>query len=192
MTETTTSTGPWKAAVGVLAIAAAGAGAYGFQTARQASELDAALKAARAEAAQLRAQVSTLEARAKDTEARLAESSAAAQAQLADANATIEAAKSRLADESRPDLPVAVTFRKALLGSGLVATFRNTSQRVVEVRASFESPSTGASKSAAFAIDPGIGVQVGYAQGWTFAPGQKVELSNPAFRPVVLTVPEQS
>jgi hypothetical protein len=127
---------------------------------------------------------------------RALQNSASLQTSLADANMRLNDAESRLrANEARltevakPDLPVMVSFRPALLGSGLVAVFKNTNSTQLEVAATFSSAATGIRRGANLVI-PGNGMQeIGYAQGWTFAAGQHIRLTNGEYRPAEYQVP---
>jgi hypothetical protein len=66
--------------------------------------------------------------------------------------------EARLTEVAKPDLPVMVSFRPALLGSGLVAVFKNTSSTQLEVAATFSSAATGMRRGANLVI-PGNGMQ---------------------------------
>jgi hypothetical protein len=55
----------------------------------------------------------------------------------------------------------------------------------------FISADTGAQKEANLVIPPNGGIQeIGTAQGWPFAPGQHIRLTNSHFRSVEYVVPE--
>jgi hypothetical protein len=113
----------------------------------------------------------------------------ALQAALDTANQRIEQANAALREASKRDLPVSVTFRPALLGSGLVATFKNNSSRTLEVAAVFSSPNTGQQRQANLVL-PSSGVQeIGHSDGWPFTSGQHITLTNTDFRPVEYIVP---
>lgn len=104
-------------------------------------------------------------------------------------DATIAEANAKLQQASKRDLPISVSFRQALLGSGLVATFKNNSSQTLEVAAVFSSPSTGQQKQTNLVI-PSNGVQeIGHAEGWAFAAGNHVTLTNNEFRPIEYVVP---
>jgi uncharacterized RDD family membrane protein YckC len=89
---------------------------------------------------------------------------------------------------SRPELPVRLSFRDALIGPDKRAVLENLSDDALEVVLDVKSPVTGAHFSRTFVINPRSFGQVGRAQGWPFAPGQLVTVSNPQFRPLIQTV----
>ena len=66
--------------------------------------------------------------------------------------------------------------------------FRNTSNKELEFTLDLESPATGRHVTRAIVINPNGILEVGAKEGWPFSPGQKITLSNPAYRPVVHTV----
>jgi hypothetical protein len=94
-----------------------------------------------------------------------------------------------LQQESKPDLPVTVSFRRAILGGGLVARFRNNTALQLEIAALFISPSTGQRSQTQLVLGPGQTQEVGSLQGWQFIAGQQIQLSNTGFRPIVISVP---
>lgn len=110
-------------------------------------------------------------------------------ATLAEANARISDVNAALQQASKRDLPVSVSFRPALLGSGLVATFKNNSSQTLEVAAVFSSPSTGQQKQTNLVIPPSGVQEIGYAEGWPFAAGNHVTLTNNEFRSSEYIVP---
>jgi uncharacterized RDD family membrane protein YckC len=89
---------------------------------------------------------------------------------------------------SRPELPLRLSFRDALIGPDKRAVLENLSDNALEVVLDVKSPVTGAHFSRTFVINPRSFGQIGRAQGWPFAPGQLVTVSNPEYRPLVQTV----
>jgi hypothetical protein len=94
-----------------------------------------------------------------------------------------------LAEAAKPDLPLMISFRPAILGNGLVAVFRNTSSTQLEVAAAFSSEATGIRRGASMVIPANAVTEIGYAQGWAFAAGQRIRLTNGEFRPAEYQVP---
>lgn len=112
----------------------------------------------------------------------LSESDVKMQQLVSDANARIQ-------ELAKRDLPISVSFRPALLGSGLVATFKNNSGQALEFAAEFSSSATNQERRTNLVI-PANGVhEMGYTEGWSFAAGQHVRLSNTNFRTIEYTVP---
>jgi uncharacterized RDD family membrane protein YckC len=89
---------------------------------------------------------------------------------------------------SRPDLPLKLSFHDALIGADKRAVLENLSDTALEVMLDVKSPVTGAHFSRTFVINPRSLGQIGRAQGWPFARGQLVTVSNPEYRPIVQTV----
>jgi hypothetical protein len=89
---------------------------------------------------------------------------------------------------SRPELPLKLSFHDALIGADKRAVLENLSDSALEVMLDVKSPVTGAHFSRTFVINPRSFGQVGRAQGWPFARGQLVTVSNPEYRPLVRTV----
>lgn len=89
---------------------------------------------------------------------------------------------------SRPDLPLKLSFHDALIGADKRAVLENLSDSALEVMLDVKSPVTGAHFSRTFVINPRSFGQIGRAQGWPFARGQLVTVSNPEYRPIVQTV----
>jgi hypothetical protein len=184
MADSSQGAGAWKLVTVVLAALLVGATACIFTQHRSASSLSAQLTAATTEASTLKTQLGSAQAHANDLQQQLASSqqqSSSQQQQLQDAQAQLSA-------ESRPDLPIRVGFRRALLGQGEVGMFQNLSNRVLEVTLDVNSPATGASMHHNYVLNPRGLLQVGPLEHWAFAPGQKIELSNPGFRPIVRMV----
>ena len=89
---------------------------------------------------------------------------------------------------SRPDLPIQVGERAALLGPGLVLRIKNTSGQMLDLAATLESPNTGTQSTRRLVIPPGGVQEIGHLEGWEFAPGQKVDFRNDLFRPATFIV----
>lgn len=113
---------------------------------------------------------------------------AATQAQAAAEQEQLQTAAAKLADETRPDLPVNFGTRRALLSAGKVGIFHNTSGRELEFTLDLDSPATGRHVRKAVVLNPNGILQIGAHEGWAFAPGQRITLNNPAYRPLQFTV----
>ena len=88
----------------------------------------------------------------------------------------------------KPPLPVSIGFRQAMMGPGLVAQFRNNSDTMLEVRATFRSTDTNMANTFDLVL-PAHGMrEFGWAEGWQFVPGQTIELMNNRFRTGTMTV----
>jgi hypothetical protein len=160
----------WKIATALFALLAIGASICSFTQYRTASGLAQQLATLTAASDSFKTQLGYAEASATDLTRQLA------------------MAREQLQSESRPDLPVLLGFRGALLGGGKVAMIRNLSKSTIEIIVEAQSPVTGAHFRRSVVINPLGQAQVGPAQGWSFASGQTISLSNPNYRPLTKTV----
>lgn len=96
-----------------------------------------------------------------------------------------------LAEARKPVLPVRVTYRSAFMGPGLVAVFHNDSDAMLEFVASFTSPGTNTNQAYRLVLGAKERKDVGHLEGWQFAPGHRISLTNAGYRPVETVVPEQ-
>lgn len=186
----TNSFGLRVAALALIGIAI-GALAFGVREYQAAMDLSAQLaattkdaKEAHEEASSLKAQLGSAEIQATNELQQLAE----AQQQVSAEQQRFQNTQAQLAAESRPDLPVILSFRPALLGQGKVAVLQNTSDAAVEVDVNVSSAATGMHKRFHGVINGRGNVQIGRQQGWQFAPGQVVTIVNGRYRPIVRTV----
>jgi len=83
--------------------------------------------------------------------------------------------------QAKPPVPVELTFRKALIGSGAVAQFKNNSGKLLSVEVKFSNPTFHTSKVFDFVLDPGKPLEIGHLEGWTMASGDTVEVSSSGF-----------
>lgn len=111
---------------------------------------------------------------------------------LQGANDTIAQANTALQQASRLDLPVSVSFGKRLFNPGLIATFTNNSPSDLEVAAIFTSSATGQEKQTSIVIPASSSREFGSKDGWEFAAGQVVKLSNSKFRTIQYSVPSRN
>lgn len=82
----------------------------------------------------------------------------------------------------KPDMPVAVKYRRAITGPGLVLMVENRSNRHLAVFATLENPSLSHTRSFRFDIPPGGITEAGYREGWTGSSGDKIVLSHDDFK----------
>ena len=148
------------------------------------------------------AKVQALSARAATAEQRASEVSAEAVAKVqqiaeeastkvqevsAEAAAKLDAARresnARVEAASKPDTTVSVTFRKAILASGLVAGFRNTSKGPIEIGVTAVRPSTRQERQYRMVLDAQQAKEIGEREGWAFLPGDTVLVTQPEHKP---------
>ena len=106
------------------------------------------------------------------------------------ASAEIAVAKESLQQALKRDLPVSVSYGNTSPASGMVAVFKSDFPRPLEVVAMCSSPRTSERKRFNLTIPARGEVEIGHDDGWRFMPGQRILLSNTAFRPAEYIVPE--
>lgn len=89
----------------------------------------------------------------------------------------------------RPAIPVTITVRESAVGAGLVAVFRNDSDRYLQVRVTFEDRTLGRTRTEAVAISPYDNAKFGWLEGWTFASGLTMLLEHADYRTLRYEVP---
>lgn len=173
--------------VGLLIGAAAAGGPLWYQN----TQLQSRLNASNSAVARMQADKEQLEAEASQLEAnqsKLEQTTQQLQARTREDQAAMQAQQVHAAELAKPDLPIQVTFRHALLSQGLVLTMKNDSAADLAVLAQFAG--TG-SRSHVYriVIGPSQVKEIGAAQGWAFTPGDQVVIANPGYRPISLRVP---
>jgi hypothetical protein len=91
--------------------------------------------------------------------------------------------------EARPDLPVEITYREALLGPGLVAAFRNSSDRHLTVVATFYNPTLQKEENYRLDLAPQIIREVGHSEGWAFASGDTIKIVHNEYKTKAVELP---
>jgi hypothetical protein len=167
----------WQTVTFLMALVVVGIGGYAYMQYSAAAALTTQLSEMTADSQQAHAEATTLR-----------DQLAAAQNQVSNEQHKLQSTEANLAAEARPDLPINLSFRKALLNPGLVAVLRNTSSRELEITLDVESSVSGQRIRRAVVINPNGVWEFGAQEGWPFAPGQRVTLNNPAYRPIVQTV----
>lgn len=109
--------------------------------------------------------------------------------QAASARAELATAKEALQQAAKRDLPVTVSYGNTGSESGMVAVFKSDFPRPLEVVAICTSPRTSQRKRFNLVIPARGSIEIGHAEGWQFMPGQRILLSNTAFRPAEYVVP---
>ena len=89
---------------------------------------------------------------------------------------------------AKPDIPISVSIREALMGSGLVAQLTNNSDRYIAVVATFTNPTTNQSVTTRIDISPNDTKEIGHLEGWAFASGDQILLEHNDYRPSRITV----
>lgn len=108
------------------------------------------------------------------------------QRQLAAAQSEIELLRP-LAEKAR-ELPVKVTFRKAVLGNGYVLGIHNTSQQSLSLGVKLTNPTFNKTKTFRVDLDGGAVKEIGRSEGWTAMANDSIELVCAGFAPSHLQI----
>jgi hypothetical protein len=87
-----------------------------------------------------------------------------------------------LAEKAR-ELPVKLTFRKAVLGDGYVLGIHNTSRQSLSLSVKLTNPTFKRTKSFRVDLDGGATKEIGHAEGWTAMANDSVEVVCAGFDP---------
>jgi hypothetical protein len=90
---------------------------------------------------------------------------------------------------SMPPLPVAVEYRRALLGPGLVLHVVNHSTRFLSLAATLTNPTLNTQQSYRLDVRPNGFVEVGHREGWTLESGDKIRLTQADYQPWEGSIP---
>lgn len=89
-----------------------------------------------------------------------------------------------------PEIPISVRFRKALLSSGLVASFKNETEDPFAVTLEFSRESTDRRDNRDLVLNKDQSREIGEREGWAFVKDDKIVLSRKGYKPVTIVVPE--
>jgi hypothetical protein len=89
----------------------------------------------------------------------------------------------------RPDLPVKLSFRSSIGGTGLVARYTNNSDKYLTVRVQLQNRTVGDYKEVTLNIAPNATTEHGWAQGWDYRSGELVTIRNAGYETLELVVP---
>ena len=93
--------------------------------------------------------------------------------------------------EKKPELPVTLGLRKAMMGPGLVAVFNTTVKSPVSVLAIVKSAALGTTKQFELHLNPAAATELGHMEGATIEAGDTITLENNNFSSVTFTVEPQ-
>lgn len=94
----------------------------------------------------------------------------------------------KLNDLAQKNLPISVVFRPARSGNGLMTYFKNNSASPIEISVVLTNPATNRRREANLTIQGNSVQEIGELQGWIFAPGQRVQVTNAQFGTVEYVV----
>jgi outer membrane murein-binding lipoprotein Lpp len=133
------------------------------------SELDAAQQ----QNTQLQTQVAELQKRVSDLEG-----------QLNAAGSKLAAAESELS--RLPTLPLKVSFRKAMMGNGLVAVFVTTNKESFPILVSVHSKALGNTQQFRLNMRPQYPTELGHIEGASIDAGDEITVENKSYESVSL------
>jgi len=90
---------------------------------------------------------------------------------------------------SVPDLPVEVSFRRAMMDDSTVAGFTNFSERTLSLEVKLINPNLNAERELRLVLHPGQYTEIGWLDGWAFVRDEQICLTHPEFQTKYVTVP---
>ncbi len=97
-------------------------------------------------------------------------------------------ANEKLQVANQPEPTVLVSFRKALLGSGGVATIRNIASQAISVSLVAARSATNQQRQFDLVVDGGLFKEIGELEGWAFVSGDTLKILQPGHKVVSITV----
>ncbi len=88
----------------------------------------------------------------------------------------------------KPELPVTMSLRKAMMGPGLVAVFNTTVKSPVSALAIIHSASLGTTKQFELHLNPNVATELGHLEGAVIENGDTITLRNNNYSDVTFTV----
>lgn len=88
----------------------------------------------------------------------------------------------------KPDLPVIISYRQAMMGDGLVAQFTNNSDRFLSIVATFLNPTTNQHMTTRLDLAPKAVKEIGHMEGWAFSSGDQLTIQNNDYEPTYMTI----
>lgn len=98
--------------------------------------------------------------------------------------ALLEQANEKERKLAKPDLPVRVWVRRAFVGGGMVAMMHNFGNKELALAVTAHSGATNQQYAWNIVLAPNATQEIGNDQGWAFAAGDELELSESGFRPM--------
>lgn len=115
-------------------------------------------------------------------------------AKLSDSKEKLEKTNKTISDENytikntKPELPVSVSYRKAMMGPGLVAIISTTIKQPVPVIATFSNPNLGTSKKMEIHLSASSSTEIGHAEGVILENGDTITIENKNYAPATFIV----
>lgn len=105
-------------------------------------------------------------------------------------NQNLEARNSQLQAkvDEKPELPVTLSFRKAIMGPGYVAIFNTTIKAPVAVLVNLHSAALGTTKQIELHLDSTHLTELGHMEGAVIENGDTITIENQNYSPISFTV----
>lgn len=113
------------------------------------------------------------------------------QEQVATLRSQLDTATADLNELKKHNMPVTLIFRKTPSGNGLITYFKNNAPSPLEVSVLLSNPVNHHSREANLILPANGSQSIGETEGWVFAPGQHIQLTNAQFGSVEYVVPDQ-
>jgi len=91
--------------------------------------------------------------------------------------------------ELQKEMPVGVSFRKALVGDGNAVVLQNTSSNSLPVNVRFTDPTATRTKEYRLVLDAGATKELGSFGAWKLASGDKIEIESVNYDTITKTAP---
>jgi hypothetical protein len=158
----------------------------------EAARMRAQLTQARTDAIDAKASADKASAEVARLQAQLqallqAQASAQAQPQLKPAVA--ETAQAKTPAAASREMPVLVSFRKAVVGDANSLVIQNISSNALPVTVKFSNTVSSRSKEYRLALDAGATKELGSLGAWILSSGDRVEIGSPDYNSIVKTAP---
>jgi hypothetical protein len=111
---------------------------------------------------------------------------AALQSQVSSLQAENEHLKNQLA--KKPDLPITIAFRRALMGPGYVAVFNTTVKSPVSVLVALTSADLGTTKRFELHLNASTATELGHMQGAVIENGDTITVENANYSSTTIIV----
>ena len=133
--------------------------------------------------------IAELQAQAAASQAETAKIRAEAEA-AKNTNQNLEAQNSQLQAkvDEKPELPVTLSFRKAIMGPGNVAIFNTTIKAPIAVLVNLHSAALGTTKQIELHLDSTHPTELGYMEGAVIENGDTITVENQNYSPISFTV----
>ena len=114
---------------------------------------------------------------------------AAADAQIQRQNEQLQKQGEQAHEMAQPELPLRVSVRNAHIPGRKVAQLHNLGATELAVAVTGYSSASNQQNKWRIAIPPNATLEIGHTQGWTFAPGDELTISEDGYRTLKFNIP---